>query len=198
MQGHKTMARAGDHIENPVTGERVMFRVTTADSAGALLSFEYVVPGYYVIAPPHVHRRQEERTEVRAGRLSGRVAWRTRTAGPGEVVTVPAGVVHAWRNAAAEPLHAVVEFRPALRTETMLEQLFALARAGKTNSRGLPPPLHMAVLAYEYCDEGGVPLIPRAVQRAIFAGPAVLGRRRGYGASAAVTDSPANDRTAGW
>jgi mannose-6-phosphate isomerase-like protein (cupin superfamily) len=190
------MARAGDRIENPVTGEQVVFRVTTADSAGALLSFDYVVPGHYVIAPPHVHRRQEERTEIRAGRLSGRVGWRTRTAGPGEVVTVPAGVVHAWRNAAAEPLHAIVEFRPALRTETMLEQLFALARAGKTNSRGLPPPLHMAVLAYEYCDEGGLPLIPRAVQRTLFAGPAALGRRRGYGTSVSAGNSRTNDRTA--
>ena len=190
------MARAGDRIENPVTGEQVVFRVTTADSDGALLSFEYVVPGHYVIAPPHVHRLQEERTEVRAGRLTGRVAWRTRTAGPGEAVVVSPGVVHAWRNPSADSLEAIVEFRPALRTETMLEWLFALARAGKTNSRGPPPPLHMAVLAYEYCDEGGLPLIPRAVQRTLFAGPAALGRRRGYGTSTSAADSRTNDRTA--
>jgi hypothetical protein len=40
----------------------------------------------------------------------------------------------------------------------------------------------MALLAYEYCDEGGLPLMPRSVQRAILAGPAALARRRGYAA----------------
>jgi quercetin dioxygenase-like cupin family protein len=175
------MAQVGERIENPVTGEQVVFRATAADTAGALLSFEYVVPPRYVIAPPHVHRAQEERTEVLAGKLSGRVAWRKRTAMPGEAVAVPPGVVHAWRNASDEPLHAIVEFRPALRTKAMLDTLFALARAGRTNARGLPPPLYLAVLAHDYCDEAGLPLLPRAVQRAIFAGPAVLGRRLGYG-----------------
>jgi len=178
------MAQVGERIENPVTGEQVVFRATTADTAGALLSFEYVVPAGYVIAPPHVHRAQEERTEVLAGRLSGRVAWRRRTAVPGEAVAVPPGVVHAWRNASDEPLRAIVEFRPALRTEAMLEALFALARAGRTNARGLPPPLHLALLAHDYCDEAALPLVPRAVQRAILAGPAAVGRRRGYGIDA--------------
>ena len=181
--GDAAMGQVGERIENPVTGEVVVFRATTAATRGASLEFDYIVPGRYVIAPPHVHRRQQERTEVVSGCLSGRVAGRKRVVGPGEVVAVAPGVVHAWRNASADSLHVVVEFRPALQIEAMFEHLFALARAGKTNARGLPPPLHMALLAHDYCDEAAIPLLPRASQRAILAGPAALARRRGYRSS---------------
>jgi len=177
------MGQVGQRIENPVTGEVVVFEATTADTRGALLRFAYTVPGRYVIAPPHAHRRQHERTEVISGQLSGRVAGRRRVAGPRDVVTVAPGVVHAWRNASAERLHVVVEFRPALQIEAMFEQLFSLAWTGKTNARGIPPPLHMALLAYDYCDEAAIPLLPRAMQRAFLAGPAALARRRGYRSS---------------
>jgi len=35
------MARQGDTLENPATGERLVFRRATADSGGALLSFAF-------------------------------------------------------------------------------------------------------------------------------------------------------------
>lgn len=178
------MARAGEHIENPVTGERVIFRATTAETGGALLGMDYFAPPHHVIAPPHVHPRQEERTEVLAGTLSGRVGGRKRTLQAGESVTVPAGTMHGFRNAAAVELHTVVEFRPALRTEIVFETFVALARAGKTNARGMPSLLHTAVLTHEYLDEVGLPLLPLGLQRALLGPLAAIGRRRGYQPSA--------------
>jgi quercetin dioxygenase-like cupin family protein len=174
------VARAGEYIDNPVTGERVRFRATAAETEGTLLSMEYFAPAHHVIAPPHVHPRQEERTEVLAGTLSGRVGGRKRTVKAGEFVTVPAGTMHGFRNVAAVELHAVVEFRPALRTETVFETFVALARAGRTNARGMPSLLHTVVLTHEYLDEVGLPLLPLSLQRALLGPLAAIGRRRGY------------------
>jgi quercetin dioxygenase-like cupin family protein len=173
------MAHAGQAIANPVTGERVVFRATAGDTRGELLSMEYQAPAGHLIGPPHVHPRQEERSEVVAGRMRGWVGGRRRTVAPGELAVVAPGVSHTWRSDGEEELHAIVEFRPALGTETVLEVLFALARAGKTNRRGMPAPLQMAVLMKDHLDEMAAPLVPLAVQRAALTALAALGRRRG-------------------
>lgn len=65
------MARRGDVVENPMTGERVTFLETASDTGGELLRFEYVLPPRFSI-PEHVHPRQEERHEVLSGTLTGR------------------------------------------------------------------------------------------------------------------------------
>ncbi len=48
------MAKAGDIIENPATGERITFLNTTQETNGELLRFEYVLPPGFTIAE-HVH-----------------------------------------------------------------------------------------------------------------------------------------------
>jgi hypothetical protein len=53
------------------------------------------------------------------------------------VVSAPSGSVHTvWNAGGEEEVHAPVEFRPALRTETVLETMTGLARDGKTNKVG--------------------------------------------------------------
>ncbi|HYM57793.1 MAG TPA: cupin domain-containing protein [Solirubrobacteraceae bacterium] len=174
------MAHAGQSIANPVTGERVVFRSTAADSGGALLSMDYFAPAHHVIAPTHVHPRQEERSEVLAGRLHGHIGGDKRTVEVGEVAVVAPAVHHAWRSAGDGELHMLVDFRPALATETVLEVLWGLARAGRTNKRGMPSPLQMAVLMRDHLDETCAPVIPMVAQRALVGGMAAIGRRRGY------------------
>ena len=188
------MAQPGHSIANPVTGERVVFRATSASSDGALLAMDYYAPAGYVIAPTHVHPRQEERSEVSTGTLRGHVGGRKRTVAPGEAAVVPPGARHAWRNVANEELHMLVEFRPALRTEELLEAFFGLAQAGRTNRRGMPAPLQMAVLMHDHLEETCAPAIPIAMQRAILGGLAAIGRRRGYRSADAF---PADQRPPG-
>jgi quercetin dioxygenase-like cupin family protein len=174
------MAHAGQVIANPVTGEQIVFRATAAETDGRLLSMVYHAPAQYLIAPPHIHPRQEERSEVMAGTMRGRVGGADRRVRPGDVAIVAPGVRHTWRSDGDEGLHAIVEFRPALGTETFLEMLFALARAGKCNQRGMPPPLQMAVLMNGHLDEICAPVIPQAVQAVVVDALAAVGRRRGY------------------
>ena len=93
------MARPGDMIENPVTGERMTFLKTHADTGGELLRVELRVrPRGFVVAE-HVHSVQEERFDLREGSLTFKLNGATRRAGPGERVVIPAGSRHSWWNA---------------------------------------------------------------------------------------------------
>ena len=132
------MAKAGELIENPITGERITFLKTTRETNGQLLRFEYVLPPRFTI-PEHVHPRQEERHEVLSGTLWGRVGGQEQVITEGQRVIGPAGVPHAWRNPSEdEELHIVSELRPPLRFETLFETAFGLARDGKTTKQGMP------------------------------------------------------------
>ena len=93
---------------------------------------------------------------------------------------MPRGTVHRLWNDGEDELHALVEFRPALRTEEGFEQLFGLARDGKLGKRGFPHPLQIAVMAKEYREEGQFPRVPVLVQRALIAPLAAIGARLGY------------------
>ncbi|TML12750.1 MAG: cupin domain-containing protein, partial [Actinobacteria bacterium] len=53
------MARQGDALENPATGERLVFRRKTAESGGAVLAFDYFLPAGGSVPLAHVHPRQE-------------------------------------------------------------------------------------------------------------------------------------------
>jgi quercetin dioxygenase-like cupin family protein len=119
------MARAGETVENPATGERVTFVRTGADTGGELLELELVWPHEGQRAPEHVHPEMEERYEVLSGSAAFRIAGEERIAGPGEVVTVPPNTAHLAWNPTTEPVRLKVEFRPALRWEEFVLRLFA-------------------------------------------------------------------------
>jgi quercetin dioxygenase-like cupin family protein len=119
------MARAGQTVENPATGERVTFVRTSADTAGELLELELVWPREGQRAPEHVHPEMEERYEVLAGTPRFRMPGEEIAAGPGDVVTVPPGTPHLAWNATPQEVRLKVEFRPALRWEEFVERLFA-------------------------------------------------------------------------
>lgn len=174
------MARSGDVLQHPVTGERVVWRKVAADTKGELLQADlFAAPGAFVAAE-HVHPNQEERFEVLAGTLRLRIDGEERTLRAGEMAVVPPGRPHVWWNAGEDEVHLLAEFRPALRTETFFETFFGLATDGRTNRKGLPNPLQLAVLVREYEGELRLarPSVP--IQRALFAPLAVVGRLLGY------------------
>ena len=141
------MIRAGDSIENPVTGERLVFRQTSRETGGEAVVIEtYVKPNGFVAAA-HVHAAQEERFQVLRGSVGFKVGGKKLVAGPGQRLTVPAGTPHKFWNAGDETAHFVCEIRPALQFESLVETMFALAADGKTNRKGMPNPLRLAVIA---------------------------------------------------
>ena len=175
------MARAGDVIEHPVTGERLRFLKTAEDTGGEALEVELRVrPGGFVSAA-HVHPEQEERFEVQEGAIRFTIGGRETEAAAGEAVTVPAGVPHVWRNAGATPARLVLRFRPALRTEAAFEAFFGLGQDGKTDpATGRAGLLQTAVLLHAFRRELRLPAPPPALQRLLVGALAALGRLRGY------------------
>lgn len=174
------MAKAGDVIGNPVTGERIVFLQTAQETDGQLLQADlFVKPGGFVAAE-HVHPHQEERFTVRSGILRLRIRGEERTYRAGDEATVPPGTPHVWWNAGEGDLSVRVEIRPAGRFENFLTSFFALAQAGMTDAKGMPNLLQLAVMAREYRDVVYPTKPPPRLQRVLFGFLAPVGRMLGY------------------
>jgi mannose-6-phosphate isomerase-like protein (cupin superfamily) len=175
------MACAGQTIENPVSGERITFRETRADTDGELLAIDLEVSPDGHVPGMHVHPVQEERFEVTKGTMRFRMGRKKVTAERGDVVVVPPGVRHKFENAGGEAAQARVEVRPALRMEELFETTVALAKEGRTTRKGLPKPLDLALFVREFEQEVRGPFLPAWIQRAALAPLAWLARMGGRG-----------------
>jgi quercetin dioxygenase-like cupin family protein len=174
------VARAGDVLENPAAGDRLVFLRTAAETGGELLEYELeFVPSGFAVRD-HLHPRQEERHEVLEGSLGIVVDGNDRRLGESDVQIVPVGTRHRIYKTQDAPIRARFALRPALDSEVLLETLFGLARAGKVGKSGNPSPLQLAVIFDEFAELGRPAKPPPAVQKLIFSPLAALGRARGY------------------
>jgi quercetin dioxygenase-like cupin family protein len=174
------MIQQGDVIENDVTGERLVFRQTSHETNGELVVVEAFIKPTGFVASAHLHPYQEERFEVLSGEVGFKLDRSRLIAGPGERVTVPAGTPHKFWNAGDDEAHFVCEVRPALQFERLIETMFSLAADGKTNRKGMPNPLRLAVIARAHYDDVRLPFPPEWMQRMGLALGAPLGRFLGY------------------
>jgi quercetin dioxygenase-like cupin family protein len=174
------MAHPEAVIENPPMGGKLLFRQTGRETNGELLQFDFYLRPGGTIAREHVHPQQEERFEVISGNVRGRMGGEERTASPGDVVNTPPGLPHVWWNDSDEEVHLLVEFRPALETESFFRIVFGLARDGKANRQGLPKPLQMAVLLAAHPDEFYPAFPPVPVVKAFAFTLAPIGKLFGY------------------
>ena len=174
------MIRTGQTIENPATGEQVTFRQTSADTGGELVVIDVVVEPDGAVAAAHLHPSQEERFTVHSGELEMKLRKQTIVARPGDVILVPAGTPHRFRNVGGTQARFTCEVQPALGFESLLETMFALASDGKTNRKGMPNPLRLAVIARAHFDTVRLPFPPAWIQRVGLALGAPLGRMVGY------------------
>jgi quercetin dioxygenase-like cupin family protein len=147
------LLRSGDTITNPVTGEIITFVQTAAETDGKLLELHdtWTRPGQR--AAPHIHPKMEERFLVVSGRAGVVVDGVEHELGPGEALTVAPGTPHVAWNAAEGHTRLNLQFRPAGRWEEVVERLFALARAGLTDARGVPEPNMLSELLAEFSEE---------------------------------------------
>ena len=172
--------RSGEIYENRVQGDRFVVREGSEDNGGERLAGDlYIRPGG-AVAGKHVHAYITERFEVVAGTVRLHVDGREELARPGRRVEVGPGTVHDWWNVGDDEAHVRVEIRPGARFELMIQNLYGLANDGKTNARGVPRLLPLALFAREFRREGEFIRPPRIVQRVLFAVLAPLARARGY------------------
>jgi quercetin dioxygenase-like cupin family protein len=150
----------GQVIDNPLSGERIVIRVSGAETNGQLLAFDLFLPPGGHVPARHVHPQQEERFTVLDGRLRFQFGRRTVLLNKGESVVVPAGTAHWFGNPGPAAAHALVEVRPALRMQALLEASQHLAQTSHLPGTRLPGPSALARMLLEFQPELAVPHIP--------------------------------------
>jgi quercetin dioxygenase-like cupin family protein len=185
------MAYAGQVIENAVSGERITFRKTAADTGGQLLEFDIELAPDGHVPGMHVHPSQEERFEVLSGNVRFRKGLRRVDATAGDVVVVEPGKAHKFENRGGEGSVMRVQVRPALEMERLFEAAVALADEGRVTKKGMPKPLDLALFVSEFRHEVRGPGSPGWLQRATLAPLAWLARRRGRAEHYTAAPQPA-------
>jgi mannose-6-phosphate isomerase-like protein (cupin superfamily) len=176
------MPYAGQTLNNPFTGERIIFEQTEQDTGGALVTFEhFMLPRTTPTFPEHVQLNQEERFEIISGTARYRLAGVEGQARAGETVIVPPGAIHinCW-NEGPEALKMHHSFRPGGGADIFFETIFTLAMNGKTNARGEVNLLQLAVIGSEIKSQTFNAGIPIPLQRLALPVLAMIGRLLGY------------------
>jgi mannose-6-phosphate isomerase-like protein (cupin superfamily) len=91
-----------DRADLPGLGTRYLARSDQTDGRFALI--EHTIPPHALAAPVHTHENEDEYSYVLSGRMGAMVGDEVIEAGPGELVTKPRGIPHAFWNAGDEPV----------------------------------------------------------------------------------------------
>lgn len=182
--------RRGDVFVNQVTGEQAVVLLGTQETAGARLVAHLTIAPGGAVNGAHQHPNIEERFRVLSGEVGFRVGDSQHVAPVGEQVLVAPGVIHDWWNAGPTAAQVIVDIRPGARFEQMIKTSFGLANAARTNAKGMPGLLQLAVIATEFRDTIVFTSPPPALQRALFTILAPLGRLRGLRATYPEFDAP--------
>ena len=174
------MIRTGQSIENPVTGEVLIFHKTSQDTGGEFVLVETILRPGATVAAAHSHPYQSESFNVLEGRVGMKVGREQLELGPGDGVTVLPRTAHKFWNAGDGEARFTCEVRPAGAFEQLIETMFSLAADGKTSKKGMPNPLRLAVIARHHFDDVRLPVIPHALQRLALVLGAPVGKAFGY------------------
>ena len=166
-------------VHNPVTGETITFRKTSAETGGAYVEIDLDLAAGGEVPGLHVHPLQEEKFEVLGGTMKFRYGRKKIVAEAGETVVVPAGVIHNFANASKdEDARVRVTITPALKMEELFSTTVRLAEEGKVNRKGMPKPVELAMFVERFKDEVQAPFPPPSVVRFLMAPLRKIGERR--------------------
>lgn len=181
--GKETMEITGTPVE---TGDRYTVRMTVETGGG---------PGVRGFGP-HIHDGFTEAFTVVSGAMKYRLGRQISEAGPGDLVVVPPGSVHGFKNIGDDELAVDVEIvfgadgpTPEIDPMPLGVIVARLMKEGKKSRlTGYPPILQLAVVEYN---------TPRATREAGIPGMVMpslawLGRRLGYKPDPFVTATNSN------
>jgi quercetin dioxygenase-like cupin family protein len=163
------MAHAGDVIENPLTGQRLIFLVTSADSDGELFAAEGIFPPGGFAGVAHIHPHQDEHFEVLAGHAVFDIDGARHVLGANDTIDALRGTKHTFANAGEDEMRVRFEFRPALAsTDRFYELYFAFAQQGRVNSKAMPDLLDIATVWPVTSKHAVLATPPPVIQHALF------------------------------
>ena len=120
---------------------RFDYKVTSADSGGALAALEVTIPPRTLVKP-HNHSREDEYTVVLDGTVGARVGDRVVEAAAGASLVKPRGTPHAMWNVGPEPARVLEVLSPG-GLEDYFEELAPVLRERR-------PPAEYDALAERY------------------------------------------------
>jgi len=175
------MATPGQTLENPITGERIVFRQTARETGGRRLVIDHFLRPHTATFPEHVQLNQEERFEILSGTAVYKLNGVQSIARAGKIIAVPYGTPHRnpW-NESDQELVFRHETSPDLGSEVFFESLFSLAQDGKTNLKGEVSALHLLVIGAGLESQTYVTNIPIFIQRVMIPIVGLIGRWLGY------------------
>jgi mannose-6-phosphate isomerase-like protein (cupin superfamily) len=172
----------GRILQNPASGERIVLLRTSEETAGELLEFELRLAAGGHVPSAHLHPEQEERFTVLEGHTRFRVGRRTVVLTAGQTVTVPPGTAHRFDNPGPGNARLLVQVRPALHMQELLETASALSLQGSRLLPGQPHLVDLALFLDEFEREVRAPVLPRLTVRAMARPLAWLARATGLDA----------------
>jgi mannose-6-phosphate isomerase-like protein (cupin superfamily) len=132
-------------------GSVYIVRRPAAESEGAFVEMDFVLPPGCVPPPPHVHRHQVEDYEVLEGRFDVVVDGRWSTLAPGETASVPVGALHTFRNRSGETVRVRNRHTPAMRFEEFIERTCRTLQAvGVKRKRDPRVPLYLSMVMLDF------------------------------------------------
>jgi quercetin dioxygenase-like cupin family protein len=93
-------------------GQLCINYIVDGSQTASLGMFELTVPSGSNVPPPHSHSDNEECVYVLDGTLRYSVGSETRDLKPGQTMSTPKGVVHAFSNPFTEPARALIVMAP--------------------------------------------------------------------------------------
>ncbi len=122
------MARTGDRFVMP-DGSAYIVRRSTAETAGAYVEMDFVLPARCVPPPPHVHPSQVEEYRVLEGELDVVIEGVWTTLRTGASASVPVGALHTFRNRSGRTVRVANRHTPAVGFEVFIERTHGTLRA---------------------------------------------------------------------
>ena len=161
------MAETGDRFPMP---DGSVYEVTsaTSENSGEFVEMIFTLPPGSLAPPPHVHPRPVESYEAIEGTFDLMVAGGWRTLTEGQSASVPAGVLHTFKNRSDGTVRVRNVHRPAERFEDYVEHIYLLTTTrGITGAKDLRAPVYLSMLMLEYPETLGP---GRARERVALAG----------------------------
>ena len=171
------MASAGERFHMP-DGSVYIVRRPAAQSGGAFVEMEFVLPSGCVPPPPHVHRRQVEEYEVLEGRLEVMVDGAWQTLAEGDRATVPVNANHTFRLPSGGSARVRNFHRPGSHFDSFIEEQHRFVTSSRF--RGLKRPSTALMMSKVWGEHKDLLVPTNPALRWAIAGLARLARARGY------------------
>lgn len=167
-------------IHNTRTGHEYILLRTAAETNGELLEMEVTYPAHSHEPPAHFHPHQTEHFQLLSGELTLRMGGQLWVLKTGDRFSIPPNTAHSMWNSGGQRavLHWVIT--PALQSERFFETIAGLANDGKTNGKGVPGLLQIALTMRYFFEEYRLVKPPFWVQKLVFAMLAPLALLMGY------------------